>query len=214
MDEHKIEFNDSFNEVMNYLPEQYKLKTKLFCTIGYDIWIAYEGHASLNIGDSIFHRNLNELIFFAMHEIHHVGFFHFNPISFSFGTLKKISDLIKIIKYLTHLEGIATYTPFSLRKKYNDLSFFDYQILIDKEKRTKFTKEYFKIMDDLLKRKDEEVKEKDMKILEIMSGQKKRLWYIAGCHMAEEIDKNLGRKALVSTINTGKSSFFETYNSI
>ena len=51
----------------------------------------------------------------------------------------------------------------------------------------------------------------DFKVLEVMSGKRKRLWYVVGAHMAEEIDKNLGREALNKTIIEGSESFFEKY---
>ena len=38
-----------------------------------------------------------------------------------------------------------------------------------------------------------------------------RLGYVAGVHMAQEIDEGLGREALTQTVVNGPDSFFEAY---
>ena len=38
-----------------------------------------------------------------------------------------------------------------------------------------------------------------------------RLGYVAGAHMAQEIDEGLGREALTQTVVNGPDSFFEAY---
>jgi len=208
---HSIEFLEAFNEIPKYLPRSYNLKCKLYLGIGYDIGIAYQGNAMINVGNSIFHKNNRELPFFAMHELHHVGFFSFQPLNFSLASIKTTENLIDAIRYLTHLEGLATYAPFSLRKRYNEVSFFDYQILMNPEKRKIFTYEYFRILSELEHKREKPLGEADFNILEVMSGQNKRLWYVTGCHMAEEIDKHFGREILIQTILDGPESFFKYY---
>ncbi|MHA1852976.1 MAG: DUF5700 domain-containing putative Zn-dependent protease [Candidatus Heimdallarchaeaceae archaeon] len=208
---HSDEFIRAFDEIHKYLPSNYNLNCKLYLGIGYDIGISYKGNAMINIGNSIFHENNRELLFFAMHELHHVGFFSFQPLTFSLRSIKTTRNLIDVIKYLTHLEGLATYAPFSLRRKQNELSFFDYQILTDPEKRKNFVSEYFQILSELEQKKDEPLEQADFDILEVMSGQNKRLWYVTGCHMAEEIDKHFGREILIQTILDGSRSFFDYY---
>jgi hypothetical protein len=44
-----------------------------------------------------------------------------------------------------------------------------------------------------------------------MSGKNKRLWYVVGAHMAEEINRTLGREELNQTILDGSKSFFAKY---
>jgi hypothetical protein len=39
-----------------------------------------------------------------------------------------------------------------------------------------------------------------------------RLWYVTGAHMAEVIDKNLGKEVLIETIRLGPDDFFKSYH--
>ena len=55
--------------------------------------------------------------------------------------------------------------------------------------------------------------ERDLAVMTLMS-DKKRLWYIAGAHMAQAIDEHFGRESLVETVREGPRSFFERYNSL
>ncbi len=199
------------NEIYSYLPGDFIFDCTLYLHIGYDIGIVAEGDALLNVGHDIFQQNKRELIYFALHELHHVGYTHYNDLEISFSDIQTRDDFLKLIEKLTHLEGTATYAIKEIRERDNQLSFFDYEVLNNKEKRTESVNEYIQIYDKYKYAKNLLVEDSDFEILDIMFGMNKRLWYITGAHMAEEIDKKLGRKELNQTIIEGPESFFEKY---
>ena len=86
----------------------------------------------------------------------------------------------------------------------------DYWILNDVRERKRVTGEFFGIIERLEEGPDRPLEEADFEVLEQMSGGE-RLWYVAGAHMAQEIDKGLGREALTQTVVDGPDSFFEAY---
>jgi hypothetical protein len=71
--------------------------------------------------------------------------------------------------------------------------------------------EFFNILTRYQTEPVRSIHEKDWHILDQMTG-KKRLWYIAGAHMAETIEKTLGRKVLNDTIRLGPEEFFRQYH--
>ncbi len=199
------------NELYSYLPDDFVFDCTLYLHIGYDIGIVAEGDALLNVGHTLFHQNKRELIYFAMHELHHVGYTHYNELDISFFDLQTSDDFVKLIEKLTHLEGTATYAIKELRERENQLSYFDYKVLNNKERRAEFVQEYFEIYDKYKYAKRFLIEESDFDILDVMSGKNKRLWYITGAHMAEDIDKKLGRDDLNKTILDGPESFFKKF---
>lgn len=199
------------NEIYCYLPDDFVFDCTLYLHIGYDIGIVSEGDALLNVGHEIFHQNKRELIYFALHELHHVGYTHYNDLEISFSNIQTRDDFLKLIEKLTHLEGTATYAIKEIRERDNQISFFDYEVLNNKKKRTESAEEYFEIYDKFKYANNLLIEESDFEILDIMSGKNKRLWYITGAHIAEKIDKRLGRAELNQTIINGPKSFFEKY---
>ncbi|MBD3407970.1 MAG: hypothetical protein GF411_17755 [Candidatus Lokiarchaeota archaeon] len=209
----KDAFQSMFKSLMHYLPSMNSSTFHLYANFGYDIGIVSEDSALINLGHSFFQQDHRELLFMSMHELHHVGFTLHNPI-FSIHDLKRISDLIAVIQYATHLEGLAVYAPLELRLEQKGMEHEDYQALFDSKTRLKRISEFFEIYEKLANTQNRELEEEDFEILEVMSGRDKRLWYITGAHMAERIDKELGRATLVQTIVDGPSSFFEAYNTL
>lgn len=147
-----------------------------------------------------------------MHELHHVGYTHYNPI-FSLDELETNRGLLRIIKYSTHLEGIATYAPLEIRKREEGLTHRDYIILKDPKKRMNAITEFFQILKGLEKQEEQELQDKHYDILNKMSDLN-RLWYISGAYMAQVIDESLGRKALTKTIIEGPNAFFKAYDNL
>lgn len=212
IEDNREELLKHIKELYNYLPDGFVFDCTLYLHIGYDIGIVAEGDALLNVGHEIFHQNKRELIYFALHELHHVGFTrYYNPIR-SLSEIHTKSDLVNLIEGLTHLEGTATYAIKEMRERENQLSFFDYEVLNDLEKRTTSVEEYFEIYNQYKNAENLAVEKSDFEILEIMSGKKKRLWYITGAHIAEQIDKKNGREELNRTIQNGPETFFEKYS--
>jgi hypothetical protein len=58
------------------------------------------------------------------------------------------------------------------------------------------------------------VEEDDLAIYDQFSGRPFRLWYVAGCHMAQVIEAMQGVDALRELVRRGSPAFFETYSGI
>ncbi len=203
-------FNELLTELWNYFPEGTDQRANLYGILGYDIGIVSEGNALLNLGHTDFQKDPREILFMAMHELHHVVYTSYNTI-FALDEIHSTSQLFDIIKYCTHMEGLAVYSMLEQRVAASALSNRDYQLFLDENARKKRVSKYFDILTDLEVRGSNQVRKKDFKILDQMA-DKDRLWYVAGAHMAEIIDKNLGREILNETIRLGPDDFFKMYH--
>jgi hypothetical protein len=203
----------SINEVAEYLPKDLQLECKLYTMVGYDIGIVSEGSALLNIAHPFFEENPCELIFMSMHEVHHVGYVHYNP-TFSFSELERLSDLRDAVRYSTHLEGLAVYAPLRKRVEAGCIVHEDYSALMDEEIAEQRKIQYFDLVTELERISDRAITDDDFRIFEPMSAKGKRLWYVTGAYMAKMIDERLGRTELIDTIRKGPNSFFDLYNSV
>jgi hypothetical protein len=213
LDDNQDLLTSSLKEVVQYLPKNIRLKCKLYTMVGYDIGIVSEGSAFINIAHPLFINNPCELIFMAMHEVHHVGYTHYHPI-FALSDLKKVSDLIAAIRYSTHLEGLAVYAPLARRLEAGCSAHEDYSALDDNTVANERVDEYFELVKELDRIGDREVIESDFDVFEPMSAVGKRLWYVTGAIMAKKIDDTLGKEALNETVIRGPDYFFELYDSI
>jgi hypothetical protein len=203
-------FNDLLTDLWNYFPEGTNLRTVLYVILGYDIGIVSDGHALINIGHQDFQKNPKEILFMSMHELHHVVYTAYNPI-FDLSQIHRTDQLFDVVKYYTHMEGLALHSTLERRSAAKAIHNRDYQLLLDKRAKTKRVSEYFDILTDLEIRADSPLREEDWKILKRMSGRK-RLWYVTGAHMAQVIEKNFGRETLIETIRLGPDDFFKTYH--
>jgi hypothetical protein len=205
--------NVAINEVTSYTPPGYVFDCRLYLILGYDIGIVSEGDALLNIGHSHFHDDHRELVYYAMHELHHVCYTHYHPI-FAIADIHTNKDLLDTVRYCTHMEGLAVYCPLNRRLSEQGFNDEDYRILLDSKESTSRLEEFFKIYSELRAAPTAPLRSCDYEILELMSGQNKRLWYTSGAYMAKQIDTHSGRKTLVNTIVSGAKSFFGEYERI
>jgi hypothetical protein len=213
LEDNKGLFASSINEVAEYLPKDLQLECKLYTMVGYDVGIVSEGSALLNIAHPYFEKNPCELIFIAMHEVHHVGYVHYNP-TFSFAEIKRLSDLKDAVRYSTHLEGLAVYAPLRKRVEAGCIVHEDYSALMDEEIAQQRMLQYFDLVTELERKSDRTMTDDDFGIFEPMSEKGTRLWYVTGAYMAKMIDERLGRKVLIDTVGQGPNSFFDLYNSV
>ena len=203
------DFHEAFRELQDFLPQNTNFSSHLFCIIGYDIGIVSDGNAYLNLGHPLFHENKRELLYFAMHELHHVAYTHFNPI-YSFDDLTTTEDLSRVIRYSTHLEGLAVYSSMNRRRRENGGTHRDYITLANPDKMSQLVIQFFEILDKYENEPCRVLVEDDWGILELMSDGD-RLWYVVGAWMAESIESRLGRKVLNSTMVLGPEAFFKVY---
>ena len=207
IDENTPRFTEAYRELESYLPPN-DYSTTLYAMMGYDIGIVSEGNAFLNLGHPIF-QNQNELVYFAMHELHHAVYTRIHPI-YSLEELKTTQDLIRIIKYSTQLEGLAVYCSNNKRKRENQYTHNDYTTLNNKQKTQETVTQYFQILTKLENEPPRALADRDYSTLSQMSGGD-RLWYVTGAYMAMIIDQKIGRAKLNVTIIDGPDSFFEKY---
>jgi len=203
-------FNKLLRDLWNHFPEGTNLRSILFAILGYDIGIVSDGYALLNLGHPDFQKDPREILFMSMHELHHVVYTAYNPI-FDLSEINRTNQLCDVIKYCTHMEGLAVYSTLKQRKSSNVLSNRDYILFLDDRARKKRVSMYFDILTDLEVRADSPLHEDDWKTIERMS-DRDRLWYVTGAHMAEVIDNKLGHETLVETIRLGPDDFFKSYH--
>jgi len=203
------DFNEAFNELEAYIPPETNLSTTLYCIIGYDIGVVSDGDAYLNLGHPLFHENKRELLYFALHELHHVAYTSYNP-TFSFDEIKTTGDLSRIIRYSTHLEGLAVHSAWDRRRRENGYTHRDYLTLNDPCKMSQLIPRFFELLNRYTGEPVRDLVEDDWDVLDLMSDAD-RLWYVVGAWMAESIDQGLGREALNMTIVEGSEAFFKLY---
>lgn len=206
----KDAFASMLKDLQNYFPEGTDIGCNLYTILGYDIGFVSEGQAILNLGHNEFERDPREIFYMAMHELHHVVYTAFNSI-FDFSHVYKTEQLVDIIRYCAHMEGLAVYSTLEQRRATGALNPVDYQVLLNKKQRNRRVSDFFQILTRLDTKLGASVQDKDWRVLDQMSG-KKRLWYITGAHMAETIDKKLGRETLNETIRLGHENFFKVYH--
>lgn len=203
-------FNKLLKDLWNHFPEGTNLRSILYTILGYDIGIVSEGNALINLGHPDFYKNPQEIFFMSMHELHHVVYTAYNTI-FDLSEINRTNQLCDVIKYYTHMEGLAVYSTLEQRKSANVLNNRDYRLFLDNQARKKRVSVYFDILTELEVRADSPLHENDWKVIDRMS-DRDRLWYVTGTHMAEVIDTNLGHETLIETIRLGPDDFFKMYH--
>ncbi|MCD4700652.1 MAG: hypothetical protein K8S24_02225 [Candidatus Aegiribacteria sp.] len=200
-----------WTEAAALLPDGALSGTVLYLTVGYDIGVALAGQASINLVHPHFLGNsLEEVWFYIVHEIHHAGFQKYNPLPALLDT-RSISDLAYLIKYLTHMEGLAVHAARRWRTVRGALEWdSDYEALLDTERMDTYEREFFSSYNGLMGEGERPIEKEDWEILGRMSiGD--RLWYRVGASMANRIEKTLGREVLIATVEEGPDAFFERY---
>jgi len=199
-----------WREAAAYLPEGALADATLFLTVGYDIGVAVDGNASVNVAHPHFAGKPEELWFYSVHELHHAGFQKFNRLP-QLSAIKTTGQLAELIRYLTAMEGQAVHAAWRWRAEAGALqSDSDYVALLDSTRMNVYEPEFFTAYQTLAATKSRLLKESDWAILEKMSTGD-RLWYRVGARMAKRIEKELGWDILVGTVREGPESFFARY---
>ncbi len=200
-----------WNEAADYLPIDALSGTVLYLTVGYDIGVAMNGCASLNLANHKFAANPEEFRFYCVHELHHVGFQKYNPMP-ALADIQTTSDLANLIRYSTAMEGLAVHAARKWRTEVGILETdSDYVALLNSEHMILYEKEFFRLYSSLAEAKPRSLVKDDWNILEPMSTGD-RLWYRVGALMANQIERELGRNVLTETIVQGPEAFFRQYS--
>jgi hypothetical protein len=194
---------------LKYLPKDYKQKVTIYFVIGGYNGIAFDNKICMNIDCNQFTENYNELKLYITHELFYIGFEKFHPLPDIFKA-KTVRDLKEIVLLMTMNEGLATLTPYHKRIEMNEISDYDYKILLDTTALYKKINQFNSVIQYLDENIDKEITNA---ILENILGQCSgdRLFYIVGCYMGLKIEQKYSRKRLVELIEQSPEKFFEIF---
>jgi hypothetical protein len=213
-------------DTLRYLPDDFRFSAgspsragfprdgvegTLFLTFGYDIGVAFGPTASLNCAHPHFGEHPRELLYYAIHELHHVGFMAYQPPP-RLSDLKTCGDLLRLVEYSTQMEGMAVLAAYERRRQEHALADdADYVALQDEPGMRLAEAAYFADVAYLKKRATEPADKAAWAVIDRMSGGA-RLWYRVGARMAQRIEAASGRAALIALIKDGPASFLEAYH--
>lgn len=196
------------SEVLRYLPESHFFKTTVYLNVGYDN-IVFGENVALNLNFRQFSLDKRESIYYLIHELAHAGYLRYHHLP-ELRNVRTNAEMLSVVKFLTHLEGMGVISSLKLRIREGGLLDNDYRVLLNNAERAKRVSHYFRLLDEL-ESDLTKVDESRFQIFEVMSGKETRLWYVTGCHMAQEIENRLGTEVLRSLVQQGSEEFFDTY---
>lgn len=197
-------------EAARYLPAGALDGAVLHLTLGYDIGVALAGAATLNLAHPRFHGDFRELWFYCVHELHHAGFMTYHDLP-ELASIRTTTDLAALVRALTFLEGLAVHAARGWRAAAGALEDDpDYAALQDAVRMRGYEQEYFRLYHLLERAPHRPLVPGDWDVLEPLAGGD-RLWYRVGALMAERIEEELGREALIEAVVAGPHRFFELY---
>jgi len=200
-------------DALRYLPADFRFQGTLFLTFGYDIGVAFAPNASLNCTASHFNNHSRELLYYAIHELHHVGFMTYQTPP-KLADIKTCAELLNLVEYSTQLEGMAVLAAYQRRRDEHALADDPDYIALEDQKRMKadlasYLKDY-----QYLKSRRTQLADADARaVIERMSSGE-RLWYRVGAYMAQRIEASKGHTALVELVRQGPTQFITTYESL
>jgi hypothetical protein len=201
------------NDALRYLPADFRFHGSLFLTFGYDIGVAFAPNASLNCTNSHFDNHQRELLYYAIHELHHVGYmsYHTPP---KLADVKSCADLLSLVEYCTQMEGMAVLAAYQRRRDDRALADDpDYVALEDAKRMQADLASYLKDY-DYMKGRGAQLADSDAwAVIDRMSSGE-RLWYRVGAYLAQRIEASKGRTALVALVKGGPAQFMATYESL
>ncbi|MCL2168808.1 MAG: hypothetical protein FWB74_02145 [Defluviitaleaceae bacterium] len=188
---------DGFAEgiALEFLPRGFAFEGTIYFTFGYDIGVAFGKDCSLNLGYYEIMENPSKALAWAVHEIHHAGFFQIRGGEMPSLDLQTYGDLSGLMETLTHLEGMGTYAAGQ-----------------DSEPADELEQEFFGMYGHFKNEPDKLLDDADLqRFWELLA---KRPQYTLGAKMAKRIDCEFGRERLTSLIAQPSSDFFALYLNI
>ena len=201
------------SDALRYLPADFRFHGDLFLVAGYDIGVALAPHASLNAAHRHFEGHPRELLYYAIHELHHVGFMTYSRPP-GIADLRTCADVLHLIDYSTALEGMAVLAARDRRMREHAMADDeDYVALADEKRMEQDEARYFQEY-DALRRRGVDAADKDaLAVIERMSGGE-RLWYRVGARMAARLEQALGRSTMVTLVTHKPERLVPTYRQI
>jgi hypothetical protein len=200
-------------DALRYLPADFRFHGDLFLTAGYDIGVALAPHASLNAAHGHFEGHPRELLYYAIHELHHVGFMTYSRPP-RIADLRTCADVLHLIEYSTALEGMAVLAARDRRMREQALADDeDYVALADEHRMEQDEARYLQEYDALKRRGVDAADKEALAVIEQMSGGE-RLWYRVGARMAARLERALGRSATITLVTRKPERLIRTYRQI
>jgi hypothetical protein len=197
-------------EVLRYLPRGYSFNTTVYLNLNYDN-IVFDENVALDLNFRQFNMDKRESVYYLIHELAHAGYVRYHPLP-QLENIRTNGELLNVIKFLTHLEGMGVLSALRLRMSEGGLLDNDYKILLNDAERTRRINQYFRLFNKLKSNTNKKVDEPPTRVFDKMSGKETRLWYITGCHMAREIEKRHDTEILRSLVKQGSEAFFNAYS--
>jgi len=197
---------------LQFLPAEFSFSGSMFFTFGY-FHTANGKNNNINLADTIYFKmsDINSMIYFAIHELHHVGFITLKDGYMPSLNITTYKEMLHKIEYGTHLEGMAVYAPLDLIEQENAMNDdMFYMALRDLQLMKELEKEYFDIYFHFKNEPENLLTQEDWYKFRLLTDIK-GLWYIVGARIARTIDNNLGREKLVSLISEPSENFIATY---
>jgi hypothetical protein len=201
-----------FESVLMYLPRGHIFNTTVYLIGGYDS-VVYGEDVTLNLNFKQIHTDHREAVYYLIHELAHAGYFRYRRMP-DLAALRTMSDLLDVVKLLTHLEGMGVVSSFKQRMEEHGLFDDDYKVLLNKSERSARVQEYFTLFSRLEKAPNRKLRKEDYQILENFSARPKRLWYIVGGYMALKIEERYGTAMLQNIVKRGHAMFFRKFGQI
>lgn len=202
-------------DILGCLPEDFRFHGTLFLTFRYDIGVAEGPTASLNGAHRCFGEHPRELVYYAIHELHHVGFMAYHPAK-PVSAIRTYADLADWVRYATQLEGMAVWTAYPRRKAEGALAqdgMGDYLALDDGPRMRGLEDQYVRMCKEIEAKGDLKLEPGALDHwFEAFS--KERLWYRVGAHMARRIEAVRGRPALAALVKAGPAPFLAAYRGL
>jgi hypothetical protein len=192
-----------------YVPRRHFFNTTVYLNIGYDN-VVFGENIALNLNFRQFNLDERESTYYLIHELAHAGYVRYHPLP-ELRNTRTNKELLRVVKFFTHLEGMGVISALRLRILEGGLLDNDYRILLNNAERTRKVSHYFRLLGKLKSNLNNEVNESRYQVFEEMSGKETRLWYIMGCHMAQEIERRRGVETLRELVKQGSEKFFDTY---
>ena len=203
-----------FSEARAMLPESLNaLDTSLYVTWGYDIGVAIDGTASLNMTHPKFVQDPNEFWYYCVHELHHAGVMTLHPFPFNIDEISNTAELTALVDYSTFLEGTAVWAAYEARRIDGALDNDSDYVVLDSPILMSGIIDEYNTLRQKLAGPARPLTNEDWAVIDGMSSGD-RLWYRVGAHMAREIEQASGRDALLRAIAGGSGAFFAAYDSI
>ncbi len=158
----------------------------------------------IDVASPNFKRDPKRILNILVHEVFHIGY---RSVATNRTSAPSGSKMERYMSEYLLMEGLANYVSYTAQDIFPNHTFEDYILLENQSNVLNHIKAINLLFSKLGNLSDDELKNQSWKI-----GVLKRGYYVVGAYMAQVIDTELGREALIQSISAGPSRFFRLYN--